>query len=76
MNQSGKLLEIFDKNPKTTYEFGELHKLAGGDYKKNYHALEYLVKCKCVVKARPGLNGGTKCSYFKRTKEYNEKRGC
>jgi len=75
MNTSGEMLEIFDKNPNSAYEFGDLHKLIGGNYNANYNALKYLVKCKCVVKAWPGLNGGKKCTYFKRTREYNEKRG-
>jgi hypothetical protein len=69
MNPSGKMLEIFDKNPNSAYEFSDLHELIGGDYKANYNALKYLVKCKCVVKALPGLNGGRKCTYFKRTRE-------
>lgn len=69
MNISGKMLEIFDKNTNSAYEFSDLHKLIGGDYKKNYNALQYLVKCKCVVKAWPGLNGGRKCTYFKKVRE-------
>lgn len=75
MNPSEKLLEVFDNNPQSAYEFGDLHKLVGGDYKKNYNALQRLVSGTFVVKAWPGLNGGTRCTYFKRTTEYNEKRG-
>ena len=74
MNIAGKLLEIFEKNPNRAFEFKELHNTLGGNYASNYTALRYLVKCKNIVEAWPGLNGGRKKTYFKRTKEYNDKR--
>jgi hypothetical protein len=74
MIPAGNLLKIFDSNPNSAFEFGELHEKIGGNYKTNYSALQYLVNNKIVVKAWPGLCGGSKCTYFKRTKEYEEKR--
>ena len=76
MNTSGKLLEIFDKNPNRAFEVSDLKAEIGDiEYRDLYNALKYLVRSKCVVKAFPGLNGGRKCTYFKRTREYNFLRG-
>jgi DNA-binding IclR family transcriptional regulator len=69
MTIAGKLLEIFDKNPESAFEFNELHKRINENYNSTYSALQYLVRSKCVVKAYPGLGGGRNCTYFKRIRE-------
>ena len=65
-NYRPQLLALFENNPNRAYEFEEIHQTIGGDYKTVYNHLQYLVRCKIVVKALPGLCGGRKNTYFKK----------
>ena len=67
-NVKPKLLKLFESNPNTAYEFGDIVKELGTDYKRAYNDLKYLVRCKIVTEALPGLCGGRKKTYFLRNK--------
>lgn len=68
INYKPKLLSIFEGKPNSAFEVSDLSELLGVGSESFYNDLQYLVRSKIVSKALPGLNGGRKCTYFKRVR--------
>lgn len=58
------ILNFFQNNPNSAYEFSDIMQRIGGDYYNVWMELQRLVRKGFVVAALPGLNGGRKRTYF------------